>query len=134
MIKKAGCILINQNKKEIALVCRKGKYSFPKGHLEENETIKECAIRETIEETGHECELLNNKEIKIINYKDSKGQDVEVYFYLAMDKGKTSKTIENNKKEQTKWVKLDDVEKTLSHQNLIEFWKSIKNKIEEVIQ
>ena len=39
MIKKAGGILINIQNKEIALVCRNGEYSFPKGHLEKNETF-----------------------------------------------------------------------------------------------
>lgn len=29
-----------------------GKYSFPKGHIEENETPLECIIRELYEETG----------------------------------------------------------------------------------
>ena len=58
IIKKAGCILVNLENKKIALVLRKGDYSFPKGHLEDGETIKECAIRETIEETGHEVEIL----------------------------------------------------------------------------
>lgn len=42
-VKKAGCILINKKTKEIGLVYRiKHKdYSFPKGHLEKNETLKE---------------------------------------------------------------------------------------------
>ena len=31
MIIKAGCILINIKTREIALICRDGKYSFPKG-------------------------------------------------------------------------------------------------------
>ena len=51
IVQKAGCILLNYDKQKIALVCRNNEYSFPKGHLEENETIQECAIRETIEET-----------------------------------------------------------------------------------
>ena len=50
-VKKAGCILINYEKQKIALVCRNNEYSFPKGHLEKGETIQECALRETIEET-----------------------------------------------------------------------------------
>ena len=44
IVKKAGCILINLDTEEIALVLRKGKFSFPKGHLEEGETLQECAI------------------------------------------------------------------------------------------
>ena len=134
MIKKAGCILINIVNKEIALVCRKGEYSFPKGHLESNETLQECAIRETIEETGHTCHLLNNKEISIIHYIDSKGNEIENYFYLAVDDGTAEIEIKEKEKEITVWKKYNDVEKTLSHQNLKDFWNEIKFKIEKVFE
>lgn len=134
MVKKAGCILINMDKKEIALVCRKGEYSFPKGHLEVNETLQECAIRETIEETGHSCHLLKNKEISIIQYNDSKGNEVENYFYLAIDDGQSKIEIKEKDKEITVWKKYNEVEKTLSHQNLKDFWNEIKFEIEKVIE
>jgi 8-oxo-dGTP pyrophosphatase MutT (NUDIX family) len=32
-------------------------YNQPAGHLENNETLTEGAIREVLEETGHQCEL-----------------------------------------------------------------------------
>ena len=66
---KAGTVLINKEKGQIALVYRKklGDLSFPKGHLEEGETLEECAIRETIEETGRNCHLVSNDTIGIIN-------------------------------------------------------------------
>ncbi len=35
---------------------RHGNYSFPKGHMEKGETIKQCAIREVHEEAGLELE------------------------------------------------------------------------------
>ena len=46
---KAGCFLINRETKEIALIYRKKQndYSFPKGHVEDGESLKEAAIRET---------------------------------------------------------------------------------------
>ena len=52
-VKKAGSILVNKETKKIGLVYRtkKDDYSFPKGHLEKDETLQECAIREIIEET-----------------------------------------------------------------------------------
>ena len=69
-ILKAGTVLINLKNKEICLVYNKDdkSYAFPKGHLEKGETLQECAIRETEEETGHTCSLINEKEIGILKY------------------------------------------------------------------
>lgn len=134
MIIKGGCILINIENKEIALVCREGNYSFPKGHLEEGETIVECAIRETIEETGHNCHLYSQKEIAIIYFSNSKGEKVENYFYIAIDDGKSKKEINYKDKEITVWKKYTEVEETLSHENLKQFWNEIKEKVENIIK
>lgn len=131
--KKAGCILVNLETKKIALVCRDGNYSFPKGHMEDAENIKQCAIRETIEETGHKCHLIKEDEISIIQYITPKGQDVENYFYLAADDGTTTEKINDEDREQTVWIDFEDVEKTLSHDNLIEMWGNIKEEIRVVI-
>ena len=128
---KAGCILINMETKRIALVCRKGEFSFPKGHLEEGEKIEECAIRETIEETGHECRLI--KEIAKINYSNPSGEDVENYFFIAMDDGVSKKHINENDKEETIWKDFSEIENTLSYENLIELWNNIKNEVKEII-
>ncbi len=129
MVKKAGTILLNIERKEIVLVCRNGEYSFPKGHLEESETIQECAIRETKEETGHDCHLLMNNEISIIHYKNSKGKDVEVHFFIAIDDGKTKDVIMKKDREITTWKKYDEIEKVLSYENLKEFWAEVKDEI-----
>jgi 8-oxo-dGTP pyrophosphatase MutT (NUDIX family) len=49
----AGVVIRNKNG-EYLLVLGRGahKLSFAKGHIDEGETEKECAIRETYEETG----------------------------------------------------------------------------------
>lgn len=131
---KAGCILINIENKKIALVCRDKKYSFPKGHLEKGETIKECAIRETVEETGHDCQIIEDKEIAKIEYVTSKGEEVEVHFYLAIDAGLHIGEIDEKDREDTIWLDINEVEETLSHENLKEFWKSIENQVEVKIE
>ncbi len=52
-MKVYGAICIN-NKGEVLLVRgrRGGKWSFPKGHVEKNETGFQCAVRELKEEAG----------------------------------------------------------------------------------
>ena len=132
IVKKAGCILINMKEKKIALVLRKGEYSFPQGHLEEMETIRDCARRETIEETGHEVEIIG-EEISIIRYKSSGGEYVENHFFVGIDTGLTDKKIAKNCKEETEWFEINKVEEKLSYQNLKDTWKEIKHKIEKII-
>lgn len=124
--KKAGCILMNTNTKKIALVYRDKEYSFPKGHLEEGETLKECAIRETREETGHDCRLISNEEIVIIYYSTPSGEEVENHMYLAIDEGETKEIIDEKDKEICVWKKIEEIEETLSYQNLKDAWKEIK--------
>ena len=75
---KVGIIVI-RDKKEIWMTqCYHNCYGPPKGEREENETIKECALREFKEETG----------MKSFNYnlRDSlttKIEDVEYIFYIV---------------------------------------------------
>lgn len=132
IVKKAGCILVNMKEKKIALVLRKGEYSFPKGHLEEMETIKDCAIRETIEETGHEVEILGD-EINVIRYKSSGGENVENHFFIGIDIGITNKKIAEKDKERTEWFEIDKIEEKLAYQNLKNIWKEIKPKVESIV-
>ena len=67
MIQKAGCILINKELKKVGLIYRKeyNDYTFPKGHLEKNETLTECAIRETAEETKRVANIIKENPIYI---------------------------------------------------------------------
>ncbi len=44
--------LVKNKKGEILLIFRRGKWDLPKGKLDENETLLQCAVREVREETG----------------------------------------------------------------------------------
>ena len=47
----AGGLVLNE-KKQILMIFRRGKWDLPKGKLDEGESIEGCAIREVMEETG----------------------------------------------------------------------------------
>jgi ADP-ribose pyrophosphatase YjhB (NUDIX family) len=51
LIQASGGIVFNQ-KNEILLIKRLGKWDLPKGKIKKSETLEECAIREIEEETG----------------------------------------------------------------------------------
>ena len=44
--------LVTNDKNELLIMFRRGKWDLPKGKLDEGETIEECALREVQEETG----------------------------------------------------------------------------------
>ena len=128
-VKKAGSILINVSNKKIGLVYRVSKddYTFPKGHLEDGETLQECAIRETEEETGRKNHLINQEEITVLRYKTPLGEEVECYYYISIDDGESEKIILDELKEILIWVDFEEVEERLSYPNLKGVWKKAEN-------
>ena len=128
IVKKAGCILINKETKKIGLVYRQNKndYSFPKGHLEEDESLIECAIRETKEEVGRNCEIVSEN-IYIERYVTPSGEDVEMYYYLAIDKGSYDNTNEDS--HDLVWMDFDKIEETLSYPGLKLAWSNMKGVV-----
>ena len=134
-IKKAGTILINLENNKIGLVYREDQddYSFPKGHLEEGETLLECAVRETEEETLRKNHLIDSKVIAIDRYSSGKEKDVETYYYLAIDDGETSKDIPLKDRENLIWKNVDEINDLLTYDNLKEMWSNIEDKVSNII-
>lgn len=130
---KAGCILMDLEAKKIGLVYRTKQqdYSFPKGRLEENETIINCAKRETIEETQREIEVLCS--LGHQSYVTKKGVTCTVYWYLAKDLGQTTQKIQEDLKHQLIWLDFDEVEQKLSYENLKGLWHLYQEKIKSFL-
>ena len=132
-VKKAGCILMNTEDKTIALVLRKQtEYSFPKGHVEEGESLIDCAIRETNEETKRNCEILIPEPIYIENYITPGGEDVIMYYFLAKDIGPSTNTSEDT--HPTFWFPVDEVLNKLPYSGLQTVWKSVIDQVKEYMK
>lgn len=58
LIAAAGGLVFNE-KKEVLLIFRRGKWDLPKGKLDKGESLEECALREVKEETGLQKIKLN---------------------------------------------------------------------------
>ena len=126
---KAGCILINPEEHTTALVYRENynDYSFPKGHLEEGETLKECAIRETNEETKRDCILLEDDYIYKEEYTTPRGEEVEMYYYLAKDNGPSDNTSEDT--HTTVWIPYEEVYDKVTYPSLKKVWEEVSKRI-----
>lgn len=131
---KAGTILVNLKTKKIALVYRRDElgYEFPKGHLEEGETLEECAIRETEEETERKNHIL--EKLGVVNYITGKGEEVELHMYLAIDDGRTKEVIEEELKEELFWFSVEDVDSKLKYDDLKRFWEKSKQKVVDLLK
>lgn len=87
----AGAIIYTYINNEINYLVIKdfhGNYGFPKGHIENNETQIEAALREIKEEVGLEVSLDDNF-IQELNYVMPNGKDKRSIYYLAEYKDQT---------------------------------------------
>jgi len=110
-IDAAGGIVRN-NKKEILIIERLGKYDLPKGKIEANEDKKETAVREVKEETGlANVELLNSFESTYHTYKINNKKILKQTYWFLMkapfNQQFTPQTIENIT--SAEWKKLSEL-------------------------
>ncbi|MBN2876394.1 MAG: NUDIX domain-containing protein [Bacilli bacterium] len=81
--KSCGCIVLNQYKEVLLVQMRQGHWSFPKGHVEENESEEQTALREVLEETGIRCKILHGFR-EVNTYSPYHGVMKDVIFFIAL--------------------------------------------------
>ena len=127
---KAGCITFSQKEPNKILVLYQGKYddfSFPKGHIEKSETLEECAIRETKEETGIDVQLIFA--LPTYHYTNLKDGSIDLTYFIAQSLN--DDTIQTEKGGKIYWMTIDEAMKKISYKNLRQFLKENKSLIEK---
>lgn len=104
-----------------------GHWSFPKGHIENDETEIQTAHREILEETSLDLKI--DDSFRFVNtYSPKKNVMKDVVFFSAFyEKGEVK--AQESEVNEIKWFELSDAIKALTYQNdknlLIEFSKFI---------
>jgi 8-oxo-dGTP pyrophosphatase MutT (NUDIX family) len=100
--------LVENEKGEVLLIFRRGKWDLPKGKLDKGETIEQCAVREVEEETG--LKNIELKELLNITYHtyDEFGKHIlkNSHWYRMKVNGKQKITPQTEEDiQEIKWVK-----------------------------
>ena len=83
-IMKAGSIIMNDEGKILLLtIPNRDIWSYPKGHMEEGETVEQATRREVLEETGYEIDII--RQLSDIIYTHEKtGEPIRIFMALSM--------------------------------------------------
>lgn len=95
-----------------------GEYLFPKGHLEEGESVEEAALREVAEEVGVEAEIIAG--LGDISF-DFRGEEILATFYL-MRAIRRLPEWEEHLRTDTVVVPAEEVPRLLSFENYRQLW------------
>jgi 8-oxo-dGTP pyrophosphatase MutT (NUDIX family) len=113
IIKAGGGLVKNKNGK-ILLILRRGKWDLPKGKLDDNETIEECAKREVQEETGlQEIKVIRPIEITYHTYVQFGKHILKESHWYAMKATVDEKLIPQTEEDITEiiWASKEDLKK-----------------------
>ncbi|MFT3844051.1 MAG: NUDIX hydrolase [Lacibacter sp.] len=113
----AGGVVENE-KGEVLLIFRRGKWDLPKGKLDKGESIEQCAVREVEEETG--LTNIQLKKLLTITYHtyDEFGKHMlkDSHWYKMKVKGSQNITPQTEEEIiEVKWVKKKDLKDYFSN-------------------
>lgn len=130
--KSCGTIIVNNKKVLIIQQLKSGNFGFPKGHVENNETEVQTAIRETKEETNLDVKILENKRYTI-SYTKNKNIEKEVVYFLATINDNFELIKQENEIMNIIWVDIENVLSVITHDNLKKMWENVYSDIKRLL-
>ena len=127
IIEAAGGIVMN-GEQEVLMIYRRGKWDFPKGKVEENESVYIAAVREVVEETGiKEISITGELPSTFHTYIEN-GVSIlkQTYWYDMVSWGATKPTPQTEEDiTEVKWVPFEQVAELLagSYPSLFDLWR-----------
>ena len=107
---QAGGGLVSNEKKEILLIFRRGKWDLPKGKLDKGENLEDCAVREVEEETGlQKVQLVSPLTITYHTYHEGARFILKESHWYTMKVSGEQKLVPQTTEDiqEIKWVKTD---------------------------
>lgn len=134
MEKSCGAIVYKKENNELKFLLThqsNGHFSFPKGHMEENETEQQTALREIKEETNIDVKLDTNFRKSITYFLESKGVMKEAVYFVATP---ISFDLKNQEGEidECCWEDYETIKEKIEYKDIIQIFeeavKYIKSK------
>ena len=111
VVRAAGGVVVRDG--EVLLVHRPkyDDWTFPKGKCDAGESDEDCALREVREETGLECELLD--ELQPTSYVDARGRPKRVRWWRM--RPVAGEFTPSDEVDEIRWLAPDDAAAQLSY-------------------
>jgi 8-oxo-dGTP pyrophosphatase MutT (NUDIX family) len=109
----AGGVVLNE-KEELLMIYRRGKWDLPKGKLDEGESLEECALREVTEETGLTGLQLGDKICNSMHIYQMQQQYILKYTAWYRMRGDSNAALQPQQEEmieEVRWVPREMVSK-----------------------
>ena len=116
-IEAAGGIVQNE-KKELLFIFRRGKWDLPKGKLERNESAEICAAREIEEETGVKNLILKHKIGETYHiYEENKIQILKTshWFYFVSNSEQSLSAQTEEDISEVKWINTRNIKDPMAN-------------------
>ncbi len=125
--KSCGAIIYNSNNEVLVVKHNAGHWDFPKGHVEENETEVQTALREVKEETNVDVHIYENIKYES-HYSPKENVEKTVIFFLARS---ISDTLVKQDAEiaDIGWYSYEDALNILTYDNAKEILKKSYNDL-----